>query len=247
MIKLSISGNEYSLVDFTDIETICLFGSSVRGDNDDLSDIDLFVIINDCDENSFVKTKGRLADVLRIPVDWISLYRKSTVISMHKYGSYFLWHIKAEGKTIYSREGFIEEILNTLPPYTRVRNDLLEYLEICEDIRKSIAADNITLNFELSVLASLVRNTCIAFCYLHGKLIFGRVSPIRMSQQIMGESKFPFTIQQYKDLYSFRIARIRGVIKPNVEASYSLIETWLNDTEFLIKYCLDKGETKNDY
>jgi predicted nucleotidyltransferase len=154
MINFTIRNIEYNLNDTNNlIEFISLCGSSARGDDDSLSDIDFFVVIDDCNEESFISTKKWISETLNIPINWISQYRKSSIVKMHEYGSYFLWHIKLEGKTIFSRSGFVEELLRILPPYNRVKEDLTQYLEICNDIKQSIKQDNVTISYELAVLA----------------------------------------------------------------------------------------------
>jgi len=239
MIKFNIFNQEY-IIDNTSIETVCLFGSSARGDYDLTSDIDLFIIIGDCDEDSYVNTKKQLALILKMPIDWISLYRKSTVLQMHDLGSYFLWHLKKEGTILFSRTNFIDELLSVLPPYTRIKGDLLEYLEICKDIRHSISVDTTTIDYELAVLASLMRNTCITLCYIYGKFLFGRVSPVQATQEIIGMSFITFTIEEYEVLYSYRLARVRKQIKPRIKSTVEMVKFWLDQVEYLIDYCLKK-------
>jgi predicted nucleotidyltransferase len=250
MIKIKINNNQHEINQYSNkIEAICLFGSSARGDNDLHSDIDVFILVYDCNEDAFVKIKKSLAYQLNIPAHWISIYRMSTIYEMHAKGSYFLWHLKKEGQILYSRKNTLNELLITLPEYKSANEDLQDYLIICNDIRKSIAKDFSTAHFELSVLASLVRNTCIAISYKHGTLVFGRIEPIIIAKKIIGQD-FPFNIDEYKELYNFRISYTRGykdLHLHNITEDY--IQKWIENVEFIIKFGImyNKEGDKNEF
>lgn len=236
MIEFKINEKSY-IIKNRKIEAICLFGSKARGDNDNLSDVDLFFLIEDCDEDTFVEIKKNLVVELKMPSHWISVYRISTFNTMYTYGSYFLWHLKTEGIVLFSRTGLLEKKLYTLPAYTKVEEDLNDYLVICTDIRKSISEDSVTLHLELSILASLIRNTCIAFTYLNGKYLFGRVEPVIVTKDLMGDT-FPFDIYEYEELYGFRIAYTRGDVLSLPKPTVQYVIKWITHVEGLIKYVL---------
>lgn len=236
MIKFQIRGTEYTI--YQNVETVCLFGSIIRGDFDEFSDIDILIVIDDCDDILFFESKKLIENELGLPAHWISLYRKSTIQELRDYGSYFLWHVKNEGKILYSKTGFIERILNSIKEYTKVRSDLECYLVVCNDIRKSIQMDNLTFSYELSLLASLARNTCIAITYLCGIKVFGRVSAVETCKNILGQD-LPFSIDDYIDLYKFRIAytrNIKGILPFQPSATY--IRVWIDRVEDLIHQAL---------
>ena len=160
------------------VEEIYLFGSVARGDEDEYSDIDILIVIDDCTEDEYIDWKNIFSNYLDIPVSWISLYRHSKILRMYESGSYFLWHIKKEGKIIYSRSNEMPSLLLTLPRYNNTENDLEEYSEILSDIKCELNDEYICVEYELAVLASLVRNTCIAISYLDERLDFGRNSAV---------------------------------------------------------------------
>lgn len=247
MINININNKPYTVEEYEGyIEAICLFGSRARGDNDSLSDIDIFVLIEDCSEDLYVSIKKSLEMQLGIPSNWISLYRKDTINLMHDKGSYFLWHLKKEGIILYSRKFIIEQLLETLPKYKSIDEDLADYSVICKDIKESIQYGNSTAHFELSVLASLVRNTCIALSYKHGELVFGRIEPVQTAMKIIG-ANFPFTIKEYKELYKFRIVYTRG--DKNImlqDTSENLIKNWVKYVEFIIDFSI-KYQKEEDY
>lgn len=223
-----------------DVEAVCLFGSVARGDFDTYSDIDLLIVINDCCEEELILIKEQIASELDMPYHWLSVYRRSSLKDLFNYGSYFLWHVKTEGKVLYSRSGFLERILKELPPYTKTKDNLLEYLAVCRDIRSSIIQDSLTYMYELAVLASIARNTCIALSFLFGKLEFGRYSCVIVCREILGE-QFPFSINEYSQLYNYRLQDRRG--HKDSEINHKLItrkyiEDWVNKIERLIGIAL---------
>ena len=75
------------------VEEIYLFGSVARGDEDEYSDIDILIVIDDCTDYEYIDWKNIFSNYLDIPVSWISLYRHSKILRMYESGSYFLWHI----------------------------------------------------------------------------------------------------------------------------------------------------------
>ena len=184
------------------VEEIYLFGSVARGDEDEYSDIDILIVIDDCTEDEYIDWKNKFSNYLDIPVSWISLYRHSKILRMYESGSYFLWHIKKEGKIIYSRSNEMPSLLLTLPRYNNTENDLEEY--IC-------------VEYELAVLASLVRNTCIAISYLDERLDFGRNSAV---MYCFSKYKINISLKEYKELYQYRLYhtnKIECVPKGKVE------------------------------
>ncbi|MCR8852855.1 nucleotidyltransferase domain-containing protein [Lysinibacillus fusiformis] len=249
MMKFSINRTYYEINEYNNyIEAICLFGSNARGDHDSLSDIDIFFLISDCDEKTYVTLKKSLESQLNLPAHWLSIYRISTVKEMKKKGSYFLWHLKKEGIILYSRQNILNEMLNTLPKYKDIKQDLNDYLTICNDIKKSIVQGDSPVQYELAVLASLVRNTCIAISHQHGKFVFNREKPIWVVKDIVGPS-FPFSIEEYRELYKFRIAHTRGINSGLKEISQSYIENWIRNVEFIINFGIQysgEGDT-NDF
>lgn len=188
----------------TNIREIYLFGSVARRESDEYSDIDVLIVIDDCDEQQYEYYKKSYAEMLEMPIEWISLYRIKKIKQMYKKGSYFLWHIKKEGVKLYSKENELEILLVTLPDYTGIENDLKEYQKIVEDVEEELKNAFISPDYELSVLASLVRNTCIAIDYMNGKFDFGRKSAIITCKNLF-LNEVNFTLKEYDELYKYRL------------------------------------------
>lgn len=220
----------------TRIREIYLFGSVARGDHDQYSDMDVLVVIDDCSEDEYVQCKDMLAHILNIPVSWLSVYRIAKIKRMHGTGSYFLWHIKKEGKLLYSRDGELGLLLSTLPQYSDVRKDLEEYSSILLDVKKETNNKYICIEYELSVLASLVRNTCIAIAYLDGEMNFGRTSVV---MYCFSKYKVNVTLEEYEQLYQYRLF-YTGKIRNVPAGEIAQLEKWINIERVLLEIA-EKG------
>lgn len=201
-MDISLFNNIDKIKKEKNVEEIYLFGSVARGEEDEHSDIDILIVIDDCPEDKYIFWKNKFSNYLNIPVSWVSLYRHSKIIKMYKSGSYFLWHIKKEGKIIYSKNNELSSLLLTLPRYNNTKKDLQEYLEILSDIKDELDNECICIEYELAVLASLVRNTCIAISYLNKRLDFGRNSAV---MYCVSKYKINVSEIEYNELYQYRL------------------------------------------
>jgi len=108
-------------------DSLMIFGSAARGDQQPHSDIDILQVSNR-------KTSSYKVNDLSI-----SVYDKSSLSSLAKQGSLFILHLKSEGLIIRDRQGIVEECLNFyVPPksYEPYRSNLrvcLSLLDIGEE------------------------------------------------------------------------------------------------------------------
>jgi len=219
------------------VKDIYIFGSVARGEEDEYSDIDVLIIIEECTEEDYVNYKDEFSKLLEVPIEWISLYRKSKIIKMYNKGSYFLWHIKKEGIKLYSKTNEFQSLLNTLPQYSGIHDDLDEYTEILKDIENELREDNICINYELAVLSSLVRNTCIALAYLNNRFDFGRESVIITCIEIYKE-QIQFTLNEYNELYKYRLFQT-GKLYIIKDGSLDSLKKWIVYEKKLLKIGLE--------
>lgn len=226
MIAFEIDGAAYSVNLYSQIEDIYLFGSYARNEQDKYSDIDLLVIIQRCDENEYIQLKKNLSKQLNMPQEWISIYQKDKILEMQAKGSYFLWHIKLEGKILYSKQKFLEKVLENLPEYTGAEQDLEDYDIICNDIEQSLDDEYLDIIYELSVLASIIRNTAIAIDFLCGRKVFGRITAIVECNDIM-KGKIYIPIDEYVMLYYNRLYETRKTSYYPHNMSLRDVYTWL--------------------
>jgi len=233
-MEFVINGRTYYLGDnnMYKIEDLYLFGSVARNDAEENSDIDLLVIIEDCAEKEYIELKDNIAKDFGFPQEWISVYQKSKIEAMHEKGSYFLWHIKLEGKLLYTANNYLARLLDNLPEYKESLNDLQDYEQICQDIKVALKTKDIEGVYELSLLASIIRNTCIAIDYLCEQPTFGRVSAVETCMDLI-EDDLGFSVAEYRELYKFRLF-MTGKSETAPDYQLSDIEKWLKHAENLI-------------
>lgn len=227
------------------IIAIYIYGSVARKENDENSDCDVLVCVNNCKQDEYNLIKKYFLACSPNDKYEFSFYTIEVLEEMQKKGSYFLWHIKKEGVLVYQNSNKIYDLLDKLPLYKGTHEDLCEYEEILNDIEESVKEDEITIVYELSVLATLARNICIACCYLIGDMDFGRNSPIIKCIKFF-EKKFPFSLEEYISLYKFRLHCNRNT---EIEHKVNLAEfaqNWILRVRSLLEIVLNIEEEKND-
>jgi hypothetical protein len=153
---------------------IWLYGSCARGDHDDLSDVDV-LHIGPANSPSKCLSFWRMSHKATI-----SYYRWDQIARMAAYGSLFLHHLRLEGRLVAEGSrvrGRFRGILDDLPRYRRVRQDLDAYRQAVADVKESLKCGGATA-FELSVLATTLRHAAVLGCYVIGAPDFGRQSAI---------------------------------------------------------------------
>lgn len=232
-----------ALESWTNIREIYLFGSVARGDNDKNSDVDILIVIDDCDEEAYINYKKTYAEILNMPVSWLSVYRNHKIEKMHSIGSYFLWHIKEEGIKLYSRDNCLEQQLLTLPRYKNACRDLNEYSIILEDIKESVKKPVVSCEYELAVLASLVRNTCIAISYMDGRMDFGRETVVKYC---FDTYKIHASIDEYRALYEYRLFNT-GKLESVKEAELNMVIYWIVLMDDLLKIGRKRSRDEKEF
>lgn len=217
--------------------SIYIYGSVARNDNDAESDCDILVCIDDCSNEEYHQLKAAVQELQEVYKYEFSFYQLSVLQAMCQKGSYFLWHIKTEGVLLYQRDSSIEALLNNLCTYTGTLNDLLEYSEILNDIKISIEEDELTFEYDLSVLATLARNICIASCFLIGQMDFGRTTPITKCIHYW-KSDFPFSLDEYTNLYKYRIFNTRRISPQIYPPTKEYILHWHKKISILLSLAL---------
>lgn len=99
--------------------------------------------------------------------------------------------------------------------------------------------DDTTLNYELNLIASIIRNSAISILFLKNIYLFGRVSPVKMCLDIYG-NRLRFNIEEYKELYKFRLLYSRKDKDINViNISKENVYNWLNQTKGILDIALE--------
>lgn len=202
---------------------VYIFGSLVRGEIDQYSDIDLLLITDetfkDIDSNKF------------------SIYTPERIKELYLEGNPFAWHLYYESKLVFSSDQ--DFLLNLGKPaiYSNCKSDLLKFQKLFEDCIASINEDEFSLVFDLAMIFLAIRN--FATCYTLGnyeKPIFSRTAFEKLHD-------YPLILdEEIKELLMMsRISSTRGIEYSIKNKSLSLlklnlrkIQNWFND--ILVNY-----------
>jgi predicted nucleotidyltransferase len=202
--------NLKSLEESEDILAVVLFGSTARKDGDAYSDKDVFILCKDMQLEELLKLKHDFISQRIEQVEGICCYRYKDAVLMAEKGSLFLWHLKLQGKAIFSKDGSLEKIFNILKPYENYEKDLDYYSELLGDVKESFMKWNGLSEFDLSILFTIARNTCILLCYRRGIPKFGRSNAYLTAKGVFGE-KLPIPNWLYPRLCSWKLWYERGI------------------------------------
>ena len=179
-----------------------LYGSTARGDADELSDVDILVV---SDGGEWLKvldvaTYGTAgADVRRLS----PLHFSWTEIgAMAEYGSLFLHHVRLEGRSLTDQDDRLADLLARLPPYQRAGQEIRAFQTVLGDVRQSVARAH-SPPFELAVVATALRHAFILGCYVSRQPDFGRTTPFHRLCRMLGEP--PALAADLATLYEFRL------------------------------------------
>lgn len=189
--------------------SIILYGSHARKDHDDLSDCDICIITRGKKKEEL--NKGDLEKILGTSVSsqiTLICYPDAVVTSMLSHGSLFLWHLKLEGKVLYG-EQYLSDKLHNLTRFNTHYEEIKYHAEIFHDLKRSWKLLSIANELDLSVLFTIVRNTCMILSHKGGKPSFGRVTSFYSAKEFF--SKLPLTIGEYKYLSRWKLLYEREI------------------------------------
>jgi hypothetical protein len=205
------------------MKNVYIFGSLVRGEIDQYSDIDLLLItdetINNIDPNKY------------------SIYSPDRIRELYIEGNPFAWHLHYESKLVFTLDKDFLVGLGKPSRYTNCKSDLLKFKKLFEDSIASINENEFSLVFDLAMIFLAIRN--FATCYSLGnyeKPIFSRMSFEKLHD-------YPLVLEEeIKELLMMsRISSTRGIEYSIKNKSLSLlkinlgkIENWFN--EILVNY-----------
>lgn len=193
-----------------DILAVMLFGSAAREDSDTCSDWDIFILCVDLSLNELLRVKQYVIRSLIGDRGSVCAYRRRDVVIMASKGSLFLWHLRLEGKIIFSKDGVLEEILAGLKRYCSYADDLNCYKGLLGDVKLSVKKWYVLSEFDLSLLFTISRNVCMLLCHHEHKPTFGRFDVYSVASDMFRE-KFPLSERLYRELCSWKMWYERGV------------------------------------
>ncbi len=173
---------------------IHIFGSTVRGEVEKNSDIDVLVIsdINDRHE--------------KFPSEW-SVYSHKSIQEFYESGRLFAWHLFLDSKCIFKEDsksyletlGKPEEYSNFESDFESLSELLIISLDEIDNCSKSIV-------FEAGVTYTALRDLAmIASTKLHDRPCFSRYSPYLLP------FTFPIEKEIYDQMIAARLASTRGI------------------------------------
>ena len=203
-MNLSLLKNDPNVV------AIVLFGSHARNDSDDYSDKDIFVLCSCTDMLELMKIKKKFTKLSAGSSLGVCCYRRIDAEAMANIGSLFMWHLKLQGRVVFSKRHILEDVLEKLQPYRRHKEDLRYYGELLADVIDSYEKRSMLSEFDMSVLFTIARNTCILLCHSLGNPKFGRSNAYLYALSVYKEI-FPLDDWVYPFLCSQKLLYERGI------------------------------------
>lgn len=226
MFKFNV-GDYYFSIDLKKygIECIILYGSYALGTAEKNSDLDLMFIIDNCSSKEREIIQSKIARDLDVPYNWLNVYTKDFLIHKCNLGEYFLWHVRLDGKIIYSRSPFTRKTLGYLNRFTDVVGALVddrEYIDRCYyDFKKG----HFPASAMAGAIAGRLRNSCIILCYLNGVIEFDKYGVVDRCYRFKN-IRMPFSFKEYKTLYSLKQQNSKSYEVFDFDDSYYYIKTW---------------------
>lgn len=200
----------------SDIKALVLYGSHARGDSDGESDVDVCAFTADQrtvtpDElEAFLPTfrSSHLA---------VTAYSETDLTAMLEYGSLFLWHLRLEGTVVYGHDYF-ESQMSRLRQFTEHHSEIAYHRQIFDDLL-ALGAEQPTPNeFDLALLFTIARNTCMVLSHKAGKPAFGRLSSFHAAAREYHD--LPVDEDTYLFLSRWKLVYERGVdMRPELPSS----------------------------
>lgn len=220
------------------ILSIILYGSKARKDNDTSSDLDLCLLTKNRDKNDMrqIEVSELLTDLNQEKLS-PTFYPESVVNSMLAHGSLFLWHLKLEGKVLYGKEYFSKKLAK-LKHFKSHKDEIIYHSLLFSDLLRSWNTLPIPNEFDLSILFTISRNTCMVLSHKVGKPSFGRVGSFITAKKMFPD--LPMTLEQYIYLSNWKIVYERDAINTLNLPNRMEYEQLLAATENLISYAISK-------
>lgn len=201
---------------------VWLYGSRARGDEDVLSDVDVFVV-----SDVEVSKKEVTQLIPELPGDIsVSRYSWGEVTGMADYGSLFLHHLRTEGQVLWeapSGEGKLSKLLSEMGDYKHARRDVRGFKAVLGDVKASLETEGV-FTYELAVLGTVLRHSSILGCWLEGTPSFARIEPVERIVSLYG---LPSEIaSEFPKLYEYRLY-CDGRIATAPEPTRHQADVWL--------------------
>lgn len=155
------------------INSVILYGSWARGEQDEDSDIDIVVFTDKGIKEIEDEILERYVLPFRVKDCNIAIYDTLILNQMLEYGSLFLWHIKLEGKCLYGKS-YLDSNLSRLLVFTHHKEEIEYHQRLFNLLLEAQKITGIIEDFDFSLLFTIVRNTCMILVHKKGQMIFSK-------------------------------------------------------------------------
>jgi predicted nucleotidyltransferase len=217
------------------IKAIVLYGSHARGDADRESDIDVCVFLEELLNPTEDQVRTLVPSLLRGAISLTS-YRERDLTAMLEYGSLFLWHLKLEGRILYGKD-YVASQFERLKPFQRHHAEIAYHRDILEYLLASNTSE-IPNEFDLSLLFTIARNSCMILAHKAGVAVFGRSDCYNTAARIYAD--LPLDLVTYSFLSKWKSVYERG-LDQNVQLPSTLkISELIRKIQRLLEYASEK-------
>ncbi len=220
------------------ILSIILYGSHARKDHDAASDYDICVFTRErTSEELKIEDIAEVVSSLHSSNINLVTYPASAVSAMLSHGSLFLWHLKLEGKVLYGEQYFTNK-LRKLARFKTHYDDIKYHDELFNDLKKAWNVLSIVNELDLSLLFTIVRNTCMVLAHKQGRPTFGRLSSYHAAKEAL--PSLPLTIEMYTYLSQWKILYERQCDNTLKLPTADAFRKILTETDNFLQYALHK-------
>lgn len=155
---------------------VWLYGSHARGVVDSCSDLDILIATDAL--RPIEEIQGNVP--VKLNNASLTVYSWNEIKLMAEYGSLFLQHLRLEAVPLYespSHRGVLRGLLGQMPDYKHARRDIRGFRVVLEDVAEALSAGG-QKEYELAVLATVIRHSSILGCWLLNQPSFGRLEPV---------------------------------------------------------------------
>jgi len=206
------------------------FGSVGRGQQDELSDLDLLAVVKNgsgkVPESAIV---SRIPDAFRQLNPSISWYGGDRLREMFRNGELFAWHLHRETFPLYDPESFLAK-LGTPAAYQDAVADTRSFQKVLKDIPSQIAANEHNTVYEAGLIYVCLRNIAMAASWSLCEFPdFTRYSAFQLS----GIRPCPISRDEFHLTMTCRMAGQRGTAPPAgvrrsfVSGVYRRLDPWV--------------------
>ena len=231
------------MVESLALDEVWMFGSCARDESNRCSDVDVLVVSDDAELpattiDCLLKKFGRNMDVAH--------YSYRGLQALADQGSLFAWHLRYEGVPLYRKVNRLETILDDMEPYARHVEDLEVLLTVFDDALASLP-NRAAVQFDLGIVATVVRNTGIIMHDLLGGRDFSPAAPTRLSS-ISDAPMLPIDENDYAYLQACRRASERGERVEGLRLSHDSLDVVLEELRRWLCVCINYAKTRgNDH